>query len=241
MQENPSLSLDSSWADELPPAGDLPPDETSVLNPPDNACPTCGLEVVRRPGARGRTPKYHEECRPTAKQRRSVSGTARIKAVSKAEELAAAQVEYAVERARRGLAKAVALLALVDPYDALVVHINAPEILDNLRGVLMRFEWLRNAASNVQTGGDIFGLILALFTTFLPIAAHHGWIPSKKVATILIQMPVFMMRLQERIASGDEEEVKDELLKRVAEEGRKATEARMRQQTEANIAGSHSR
>lgn len=227
--ENPLALQGSSWADELPPTTELPTDDTSILNPAPNACIKCGQEIVREPGKRGRLPKYHPECKP---ERKSVSGSARVIRVSKAEEIAAQQVEFAIERARRGLAKAVALLSLVDPYDALVVHVNSPEILDNLRGVLMRFEWLRSAASNVQTGGDIFGLVLAILTTLLPIAAHHKLIPSRKVASILVRMPLFMLRLQERLATGNEEEVKDELLHRVAEEGKRQTEARMRQQTE---------
>lgn len=234
------------------PPSELPPDETGILNPPENACEICGEEVVRGEDGvslRGRIPKMHPSCKASVKgssggERRSVTGTTRVVKVSKKDEEIAVQVELAIEQARRHIAKAVGLLSLVDPYDAFVIHINAPEILDNLRFVLMRFEWLRNAATGAQTGGSVLGLILAVLTTVLPIMAHHGLIPGKKVANIILNIPFLLLRLQQAVANGNDEDIQNELMRRIAEEGRKAQERKMRQQTEEQLHGgqpTHSR
>jgi hypothetical protein len=126
---------------------------------------------------------------------------------------------------------------LIDPYDAFVLHINAPEILDNLRFVLMRFEWARNLATGAQTGGSVFGLVLSILTTVLPIMAHHGLIPVKRATQIIINIPFFMLRLQRAVADGNDEDVQEELLRRISEEGKREAEKRMRQQTEETTNG----
>jgi hypothetical protein len=112
-----------------------------------------------------------------------------------------------------------------------VLHVNSGELLDNLRPVLMRFPWLREQATNASTTASMFGLGITVFTTLLPIMAHHNLIPSKKVASILLNMPVFMLRLQERVAQSENGYVGEELLHRIAEESRKKQEAQMRQRT----------
>jgi hypothetical protein len=131
------------------------------------------------------------------------------------------------------------LLSIVEPYDAFVLHVNSIELLANLRVVLMRFEWARSAALNAQTGGSVFGLFLTMLTTALPILAHHNLIPAKKVAAILINLPIFMQRMQERAAENDGD-ITGELMRRIQEEQRKATEARMRRETAESMKdGSH--
>lgn len=232
---------DVDW--DLPPADlvETPLDKVELVNPPANTCPTCGELVVREPGSRGRLPKYHPECRPSrAKGSTSVSGTGRVVRVGKAEQVAAEETEMVIERIRRAITKAVVLLSLVEPYDAFVIRINTPEILDNLRPLLMRFAKFRAFAVGADTGGSALGLILALLTTALPIAAHHGLIPSKKVAQIFLNIPVFMMRLQEKLSDGDEATLTEELFKRVQAESRRTEEARMREQSreESPYAGS---
>jgi hypothetical protein len=216
-----SVSQDSFWESaEVPDATELPPDDsTEILNAPTNTCPTCGEEVVREPGKRGRVPKYHPECRPSAR-RTSVTGTGRMVRANKKEQEAAEQVELMIEQCRRGIAKMVFILSIADPYCAFVIHVNTPEILDNLRPVLMKFEWLRRQANNASTGAAVLGLILSIFTTILPIAAHHGLVPGKKVALILMNMPIFLHRLQVRVAEQDPEALTTELLSRVHEERR---------------------
>ena len=63
--------------DALPPAvpDNYPPvdphafdDEVSSIPPEGPLCGTCGKIIERKPGARGRAPKYHPECRPSAKK-----------------------------------------------------------------------------------------------------------------------------------------------------------------------------
>ncbi len=214
-------------------------DATGMVNPPEHVCGTCEQEIVRGEDGvslRGKMPRFHPDCKPKSAGRSSVTGTTRVVKVSKADEAIAVQVEIAIEQARRAIAKAVGLLSLVDPYDAFVLHINAPEILDNLRFVMMRFEWLRSAATGVQTGGSLFGLVLAVLTTALPIMAHHNLIPAKRVAQILINLPFLIQRLQKAVADGDDESVQHELLRRIQEEHKRQTERQMRQRTEAESA-----
>ena len=217
---------ETSLAD-LPEAYELPPDVTEQVNPPENVCPTCGLEIVRLPGERGRRRKYHAECRPSAQK----SSGPTVVRVSKKDLETADQVERAIERARRGLGKCVAIVSLVDPYDAFVIHVNSEDLLDNLRPVLMRFDWARNVATNVSTAGSIFGLVLTIFTTLLPIGAHHGLIPNKKISQVLLSMPTFLLRLQESAAEQGEAGTTHELLRRAMSQMKEQTEARMRQAT----------
>src|SRR5262245_59743438 len=61
-------------------------DDTRELNTSGKPCPTCGEPIIREPGARGRAPKYHPECRPSAQGRRA--SAPRAVRVSKGEQLA---------------------------------------------------------------------------------------------------------------------------------------------------------
>lgn len=193
-------------------------DNTEILNPPANTCPGCGEEVVKIPGQRGRTPKYHPDCKPAKGSR---SAGPRVVRVTSQERIAAEQVEYAVERVRSGLAKAVALLSIVDPYDAFVLHVNSSEIVDNMRPVLMRFPWLREQAGNASAGASLLSLGITLFTTVLPILAHHKLIPVKKFVPLLIQMPFFMKRMQDRMADQENGDPATELIARIRMEAEK--------------------
>lgn len=230
-----SPSQDSYWADaDLPPAEDeiLPDDQTDLINPPKNACAGCGEEIIRVPGSKGRLPKYHPECKPE-RGSRAPAGQRAIR-VSKAEQVAAEEVEAALENARRGLLKLVVFLSLADPYDALVINVNSKDFLDNLRPVLMRFPALRKGASDATTIGSVFGLALTVITTVLPIMAHHNLIPKGKISQILLGLPMTMVKMQERMSRADNsEDLSQELLYRVAEETKRATEARMKAKTAA--------
>jgi len=227
-----SASPDSSWADELPPIEvvELPPDDaTDVVNPPAGTCPTCGDPVYKEPGKKGRVPKYHPECRPSAK--RAGTGTvspARVVRVSKAEQIAAEQTEQILEGIRSFLFKSAGMLALVDPFDALVIWVNAPNIITNLRPILQRSERLRVYMLTADTGGSVLGLIFAVASILLPILAHHNLIGSKRATQFLIQLPMLVMRLHERMAEGNEETMAQELLVRVGEQWRKKEEAKQR-------------
>lgn len=229
-----SMLLDSSSGGDE----NLPPELLEVLDTngteetdppymPEHPCPVCGAEVEKLPGQKRRR-KYHDECKPT---RGATTSTARTVRVTRKDEQAALEVEAALDRVSSGLRKAVMLLSLVDPYDAFVLHVNAPEIVENMRPVLMRFPWLREQASNASAGASIFGLALTVFTTCLPIAAHHGWIPSKKIAQLLVGMPMFMLRMQQGMANSDDGDMSAELLARIQEETKRQQEQRMRQRT----------
>jgi hypothetical protein len=240
--ESPDSTLqDSFWADSnLPDAQveDIPPDDTHLINPPERVCPGCGEEVVRVPGTKGRLPKYHPECKPA---KGSVSSGPRTVRVSAKDRLIAEEIEAALEQVRVKLAKAVMLLSLADPYDAFVIHVNTPEILENLRPVLYRYAWMREAATNTSAGLSLLGLVVTLLTTALPIAAHHNLIPSKKVAQLMMAIPMIMKRMQENVGDNGED-MGAVLMTRMREQLNKQNEARMRAQAqEENIDASHSR
>jgi hypothetical protein len=226
----------SFWDDaDLPDAveeASLPSDATVIINPPENVCRFCGEEVVREPGARGRTPKTHKECREAAKGAASTraSGPRPVR-VSAKERLVAEQIEEAIDHARGQLMKATALLALADPYDALVLLVNTEDLLKYYRVLLYRFPRLRDTASDVEAVTSIFELVITILSIALPIAAHHKLIPSQKLSQIFLAVPMFMLRMQERMAEQNPGAMAEELLVRVAEESRKATEARMRAQS----------
>ena len=235
-----SASQDSYWEGEnlaLPQIeGPEPVDDTRFVNPPPNACPTCGEEVVKEPHMK-RRPKYHPECKP--QRGTATSGPRAVKVTSKDRE-AAEQVELALDRVRSGLMKGVALLALVEPYDAFVLHVNSKELVENLRPVLMRFPWLREQAGNATAIGSIVGLVITVFTTLLPILAHHGFIPAKKIVPFLIQVPIIMQRMQQRMAEAEQghADMGEELLARLAEEQRKRRDEAMRRQSAETVGAS---
>lgn len=55
-----------SIADPVP--ADATPEEEPATETPDGPiCEGCGKPIIRKPGQRGRTPKWHAECRPRTK------------------------------------------------------------------------------------------------------------------------------------------------------------------------------
>lgn len=226
--------LDDGYTDTI----DEPPstDATRLLNVSVNACPTCGEPIERPPGTKGRSPKYHPDCRPSAQRRGSSNGPRAVR-VAKGEQLAAEQTEQILEQIRRRLMKATLMLAIVEPYDAMVIRINTPELLDNLRPALLRYERFRIFMLGAEGGASVLGLVLTIATTLLPIAAHHGLIPAKKVAQILLQIPLFMHSMQQKISQGSDDEVTDDIVRRAQEQSRLQREARMRAATAEESVG----
>jgi len=227
--------------DELDNAESFPPDNTEQINPGPNVCPTCGEVVERRPGQRGRVGKYHPECKPTGRTKSAgtpISGQPRAVRVSKAELVAAEETEAIIEFLRVKLTQGAMLLALVEPYDALVIRVNTPELLNNLRPVLMQFPRLRAFAGATQVGGSLFGLILTLATTLLPIAAHHNFVPVKKVSQFLVQLPLVMLSIQKRMAEGNEEDLTETLFQKAMAKAQQTRQARMRMQAGTDEDGS---
>lgn len=227
--------LTTSWeAEPLPePIQDVP-DKTEILHPAAKVCPVCENEITREPGTRGRLPKYHPECKPEPTRRTSTAGSTRTSTRSvratKAEEVALAQTEYVIGRLAGAFRKAVMLMALVDPYDAMVISIGAPEVLENLHPVLMRYGKLREAASGVTTGGSILGLAIAIITMVLPMAAHHKFIPHRRVAQFILNVPVIMFQMQKSMAE-NEGDPTEELMNRVMADAERTAQQRQRQQS----------
>jgi len=54
--------------DESNPEAEWIDPEASEEIPDGPSCGTCGKVIIREPGKRGRMPKYHPECRPSAKK-----------------------------------------------------------------------------------------------------------------------------------------------------------------------------
>jgi hypothetical protein len=163
--------------------------------------------------------------------------------VSKNEELLAMQVEMIVESFRRRIQQLVMLTSLADPYDAFVIHVNAPDFLDNLRGILMQYEWARKWFGGVGTAGSIFGFVLSILTTALPILAHHNVIPVKRAAEFLLNLPFVMLKLQEVAASanGDEEVTQTLMGKMKAKmDAQRVREAQERMEREGPVSASPS-
>lgn len=212
------------WDNAESPELEQPADNTEWINPPQNACPVCGLEVVKQPHQK-RRPKYHAECKPS----RGAASTDRSRAVRviAKDRADAEQVEMVLDRVRKALAKAVMLTALADPFDALVIHVNSEDFIEHLRPLLMRFPWLREQGANANAIGAIVGLGITALTTLLPILAHHNMFPIKKLIPLLMDLPVIMLNMQE-MAEQNGATTSETLLARVAMQKRRAQEAEMR-------------
>lgn len=226
----PDGSWDADFADafvqglptDLPP--ELPPDKTEWINPPQNACPVCGEEVVKEPHMK-RRPKYHPECKP--QRGKAASDSPRSVRVVAKDRQAAEEVEAVLDRLRSALRKAVLFTAMADPFDALVIHINSDDIVNNCRPLLMRFPALREQGNNASAAGAIFGLVTTVFTTLLPILAHHGLFPIKKLVPLLMNLPMTMLRLKE-MSEANGGDMTETLINNVAAAKQRAQEAAMR-------------
>jgi hypothetical protein len=118
------------------------------------------------------------------------------------------------------------MLSVVDRFDAFCVMVALPNVCDNLRGVLIRYDGMRKEMLAMQTGGSIFGLILAVVMMLLPMCAHHGFLGRGKTAQLLMEMPFTMLKIAQRLKEGSES------LTRMMEEQLRAAAAANRQQAE---------
>lgn len=179
----------------LPPAVELPEDRTEDV--PAGTCATCREPIIREPGARGRMPKYHPDCRPLkSTSARSVLG------VKSSDAKADKEAELAVAAFQKQVTQVAVMLSILDRFDAFCLMVALPQISENLKGVLVRYEWLRKEFLRMQTGGSVFGLVLALMMPALAIAAHHGFLGRGQTAKLLVEMPFTMLRIQERLKEG---------------------------------------
>lgn len=216
---SPSLK-DSSVSDwdfsalgEAEPVAGIEEPSSTDATPETNTCPTCDRVIVRAPGQRGKLPKYHPECKPAAGRRSSATekvGTrvGNPKAIREADEV--------IAMVKPQLFKAALMLSAIDQYDAFVVLNSIPSFCTSLHGILVRYEKLRKDALAMKAGGSIVGLIITVLTMILPILAHHGLIPGKAIQQALINFPVMMFKLAQRMKEG--EQALADMMERVSEE-----------------------
>lgn len=206
LAENPtrlSPGLNDSWDSlpdaqpvvDLPPAPESKPDRTEAVEP--GTCAVCREPIVREPGSRGRMPKYHPDCRPLKSAGSSAAATSRRN--SKAE----AEADEAIAAFKGLVVKAAMMLAVADKYDAFCIMVSLPQICDNLRGVLIRYDSFRKEFLGIKGGGSIIGLGVSVLMLALPIASHHGLIPSASVAKLLVNMPFTLHKIQQKLAEGE--------------------------------------
>ena len=196
--QNGSLGTEKPFDfNDLAPA-EVAPDLAPASAKPDvepGTCATCGDAIVREPGARGRMPKYHPDCRPT----KSTSTTPRVGGRSDKVEKEATQALAAFEGM---VVKAAIMLSMVDRYDAFCLMVGWSQVKPNLFEVLKRYAPFRKEMLAIQTGGSILGLILSVIMILAPIAAHHGLIPGKHIAQILVNAPFTLHKIQQKLAEG---------------------------------------
>lgn len=197
-------SVGSDW-DALPPG--LPPDlPQAEENPapdttPEEApiCPVCGKEIIRDPSWK-RMHKYHDECKGKASGGTSGGAAGTRGASGKAER----EAELIVSKVRGGLTKGAMALFMVDKFDGFCVLVNIPSICANLKAVLIEYEAFRKRCMEVSGGGSAFGLVISFGFMLLPIAAHHGLIPSKRIAEMMVNLPFAMLKLAEQVKESEE-------------------------------------
>lgn len=214
-------SLASEWdfsalgdpeASEAPPPEPEP--ESSDVKPETNVCPTCGDNIVRLPGMRGRLPKYHPSCKPSATRRASDSLGISVRKGGNAK--AEREASEVIVMVKKQLIQGAIALSIVDKYSGFVIMSMTPRLCENLHGVLVRYDSFRRDALAMKSGGSVFGLVLAVLMMLIPIAAHHGLIPGAKLRQLLENMPVTMFKLAQRMKEG--EEALSQMMDRVANE-----------------------
>lgn len=221
LSQSPNDSSGSEGSDwtglpEAEPVIDLVPAAAQHADSTDKVeagiCATCREPIVREPGARGRMPKFHPDCRPL---RTAITGAAAGRN-GKAER----EADEAIAAFKSAVVKACIMLSMVDKYDAFCVMVALPQICDNLRGVLVRYDSFRKEMLALKGGGSVFALALSVLMCALPIAAHHGLIPGKAVAQILVNAPFTLYKIQEKLTQGEAA-----LTKLMEEQLKQATEA----------------
>ena len=203
------LSTDSSVTDDwdslpdseplitLPPPVENKPDAVGEEKAPTpGVCAACGETITRAPGARGRMPKYHPDCRPI----RSVNtGSVASGRSTKAER----EADECIRKLRSGAMKVILMLSMLNKFDAFCIMVNLPTFFDNLRGVLIRYESFRREVLAASAGGSIFGLGLAVLMMGLPIAANHRLIRSRVAVQVLMNAPFTLHKLNTKLAEGE--------------------------------------
>src|SRR5690349_13960281 len=94
-----------------PPSGpEAVPDPAHV---PESICESCGTEIVRKPGQRGRLAKRCDDCKTRPVTRRETSPGRRSKAEAEADEI--------ITELKTKAARGIMLVAIADQYTAFVI------------------------------------------------------------------------------------------------------------------------
>jgi hypothetical protein len=189
--------------DSLPEATpDLPPvvEAKEDRTPETKECPGCGNVITREPGSRGRLPKYHPDCKPTTRERIIGSST---RAANARNTKAAAEADECIATFKAAMVKLAMGVAIVDRYDGFAVMAALPDACNNLRGVLIAHDSWRKDFLAIKSGGSIIGLIISGLMMLIPIIAHHGLVPSKRISELLVNLPITMFRIQQQMAKGE--------------------------------------
>lgn len=189
---------DTAW-EAMPPPADLGGDAPEV--PEDRTgdeyiCPVCEKPIIRDPSWK-RMHKYHDECQPTSHK----SSTEKRVSTGKKEEKEADRCEQIL---KGFMVKTALMVSAVDRFDAACIMMNTPAVCSSFRAVCLRYADLRREFLKVPEGGSVFSLVFAVLTMGAPIAAHHGLIPSKRIAEILVRMPIMLYQLQQQLAQGEQ-------------------------------------
>jgi hypothetical protein len=180
------------------PVADLPPSpESKPDSKPGDAifCLACGEEIERKPGARGRKPKYHPDCKPSG-----ATAEVRTKRVGSAQ----SEADEIVKMVKSGLTKLAMMVAVADKYDAFVIMVNLGPMGDQLRATLIRYPNIRKQLLDAKGTGSAFGLVVSILMVLGPIAAHHGLLPFKSLAPILVNAPKSMFAIQQQLKDGEQ-------------------------------------
>lgn len=197
----PNTAQDETWGElappvDLPPGTDVPPDQPPVQEGP--LCPVCNEVIVRDPSW-SRMHKYHDECQPSS-NKKAAPGEKRIRTSGKAE----AEADRCEQILRAFFVKLSLGISIVDRYDAFCIMVNAPSVCSSFRGVCVRYPQLRKEFLRVPEGGSVFGLLLSAVAMAAPMAAHHGLIPSKRIAEAMVNLPLTLYRLHQRMSEGQQ-------------------------------------
>lgn len=99
--------------------------------------------------------------------------------------------------------KAALAVSVVDRFDAFCIMVNAQSVCSSFRSVCLRYPDLRKEFLRIPEGGSVFSLVFAVLFMSAPMAAHHGLIPSKRIAELLTNLPIALFKLHERMKEGE--------------------------------------
>jgi hypothetical protein len=113
------------------------------------------------------------------------------------------------------LVQGATAVMLFDQYDGFVAMTAIGPICENLHGLLVKYDGFRKSMLEAKTGGSVLGLIIALAIPVAAICAHHGLIPSTRIAGIMQNLPIMLHKISMRMKQG--EEAMNDMMQRVTE------------------------